>query len=113
MAARVVDLPLPVGPVTRTSPFGAWPNFRASGQTQLFHRENLARDLAKDAADPIFLHEEIGAIAGQPRQLIREVDIPRFFELLCLLLRADLEEHGLQFIVLEDLNFTRSRSHEL
>ena len=50
MAARVVDLPLPVGPVTSTRPRGWFANMRTAGKVQVFQGGNLGTKKADGGA---------------------------------------------------------------
>src|ERR1035437_5249672 len=63
--------------------------------------EDLRRNLAEDGTDAIFLVIEIGAEAGNERDLVAEIDVARFLKDLNLVLRCDLVEHLLKIIILE------------
>ena len=73
------------------------------GQAQLAGGDDLARDLPEDRGTAELLLEEVGAVTGKPRNLIGEVDIPRLFELLDLVLGGDLVEHRLEAVVGQDV----------
>ena len=104
IAASVVDLPQPVGPVTRTRPRGQHGELlEHRRQPELLGRQDVVRNLAEDRADPVLLHEEVGAEAGQARDLVAEIDVAGFLEDLDLVLGGDLVEHGAQVVVVEDL----------
>ncbi len=70
-------------------------------QAQVLTAEDLARNLPEHGGTAPLLLEEVGAIAGQPRDFIGKVDIPGFFELLDLDLRGDFVKHGLQPVVVQ------------
>ena len=63
--------------------------------------ENFGRNLAEDCPDAILLVEEIGAEAGDVRDLVTEVHVAGFFKHLDLILGRDLVEHLLEFIAFE------------
>ena len=105
MAASVVDLPLPVGPVTRTSPRGREASLEMTGAGPDPGGDDLARNLPEDRRTAELLLEKIGAVTGKPRNLIGEVDIPRLFELFDLVLGGDLVEHGLEAVIGQDVEF--------
>ena len=74
-------------------------------QTELFRRENRAGDLAENRRHAVFLHEKIGPVTGQVRNFVTEIDVTGFLEFLDLVLRGDLVEHRLEFVVFEHLIF--------
>ena len=93
IAASVVDLPEPVGPVTSTRPRG----FSASscsdvGQAELLERLDLVRDQAERGAERLALEEDVDAEARDARDRVREVDLAVDLEPLLLLGREDAVE---------------------
>ncbi len=66
MAASVVDLPLPVGPVTSTRPRGSLhSSVDRARQAELLERRDLVRNGAEGAADGALLQEEVAAEAAR------------------------------------------------
>ena len=92
MAARVVDLPDPVGPVTSTIPLRSsaiWLSW--GGSPELRHRGDLVRDDAQDDAVGAALGEDVHAEAGALGEAVGEVGRARAQQLLrevALALRA-------------------------
>ena len=85
IAASVVDLPLPVGPVTRMRParlVGQLVDDRR--QPELVEARDLERDEAVDAADRAALVEDVAAEAGEALDAEREVELQRLLEPLLL-----------------------------
>jgi hypothetical protein len=78
--ASVVDLPEPVGPVTRISPRG----FFDRSETELLEGEDLERNGAERAGHRAALHEDVGAKARQALHAEREIELVVFFELVLL-----------------------------
>ena len=75
-AARVVDFPLPVGPVTRTRPLCASESFAIdSRQPQLVDGRDAGGDQAEDGRGAAFLPEEVDAEARDAPHLVGEVDV--------------------------------------
>ena len=90
MAASVVDLPEPVGPVTSTSPRGLSHILLTTGrQAQLVERFDLKRNQTEDAGRGAALIEDVGAEAGQTLQSEREVQFEAFFETVLLRIGHD------------------------
>ena len=86
IAASVVDLPLPVGPVTRTRPFVRLGELaRHRRQPQLVERQDLERDLPDHHADHAALQEDVGAEARQALDAEGEVQLLVGLEALLLL----------------------------
>ena len=76
IAASVVDLPEPVGPVTRTRPRGfSQMLLDDRRQAELAEAADLVGDLAEDGGDGAALVEDVGAEAGQPLDAEGEVDL--------------------------------------
>ena len=76
IAASVVDLPEPVGPVTSTRPLRIERDAaHLLGQAELLDGHDLRRDDAEDRAGAALLPEEIDAIARHARNLVGEVDV--------------------------------------
>jgi hypothetical protein len=96
-AASVVDLPLPVTPVTSTSPRGKVGDaVQHRRQVQRVQRRDLEGDGAEGHPQRAALVEDVGAEAAQPLHPDREVDLLALGELLALpgaqeLLHAALE----------------------
>ena len=86
IAASVVDLPLPVGPVTSTRPRGRSASVRQHRrQAELAEGADLFRDEPVDRADRAALGEDVAAEAGADRlDAEREVELERFLEALLL-----------------------------
>ena len=107
MAASVVDLPEPVGPVTTTRPRCSMAEFLQHGGQrrvellEILERKHLARNLAEHGGDAVLLVEEIGAEAGDVRDFVAEIHVAGFLEDLDLVLRRDFVEHRLELVVLE------------
>ena len=60
--ASVVDLPEPVGPVTRIRPFSLSQSWRTTGgKPELFHGNDLGRDVPEHGAEPAVLDEDVDA----------------------------------------------------
>ena len=79
--ASVVDLPEPVGPVTRTRPRGLSANsYSRVGHVQFLERLDLGRDQAERRADARALEVGVDAEAREPRNRVREVELPARLE---------------------------------
>ena len=90
MAASVVDLPEPVGPVTSTSPRGLSHSLLTTGgQAQLVERLDLERNDAEHGRGRAALVEEVGAEAGQALQAEGEVEFEILFEAVLLRIGHD------------------------
>ena len=90
IAASVVDLPEPVGPVTSTRPRGRSGELvQAVGQPELLERADLVRDQAERGADGVALEEHVDAEARDAGDGVRDVDLPLDLEPLLLLGRED------------------------
>ncbi len=63
-------------------------------ETEVLDRPNIRRYDAKDATDPLAIHEQIAAVAGQAADLVCEVAVVKLLELFPLVRRRDREEHG-------------------
>src|SRR5438093_5477 len=68
---------------------------------KVFEREHFAWDLAEYRSDAMLLIEEIGAKARNIRNLVAEIDVTGFFELLDLKLGSDLVEHFFEIVIFE------------
>ena len=94
IAASVVDLPEPVGPVTSTSPRG-----RSARYRQTFGRPRSSivgismRDDAEDGAHRVALLEDVGAEARHARDAVGEVELELGLEAPALLLGEQAEDH--------------------
>ena len=86
IAASVVDLPLPVGPVTSTRPRGRSASVgQHRRQAELAEGADLFRDEPVDGADRAALVEDVAAEARADRlDAEREVELHRLFEALLL-----------------------------
>ena len=85
MAASVVDLPEPVGPVTSTSPRGlSHILLTTGGRPKLVERFDLERNQTEDASRSAALVEDVGAEASQAFQAEGEVQFEVFFEAVLL-----------------------------
>ena len=81
IAASVVDLPEPVGPVTSTRPRGfSQSSLDDRRQPELAEAEDLVGDLPEDGGDRAALHEDVGAEAGQPLDAEGEVELEVLLE---------------------------------
>ena len=90
IAARVVDLPEPVGPVTRTKPRG----LRGQLAQHLRHAErvegrDLLRDEAEGGADRAALEEAVDAEAGDAGDRVGEVELLVVLEAFALVVVED------------------------
>ncbi len=90
IAASVVDLPEPVGPVTSTRPLSQLryaPHLHR--QAELVDGEDLRRDDAKHRARAALLAEDIHAIARHSGNLVREISVAAGDEAFPRTLRGD------------------------
>lgn len=94
IAASVVDLPLPVVPVTRMMPrllaCEVGDDVRQIQVLQLRHSE---RDETHDDGDRTPLPESVHPETAHPRDRVGEVRLPFLFELPDVLLRGDLLQY--------------------
>ena len=85
IAASVVDLPLPVGPVTSTRPRGRSASVAMTGgSAELVERLDLLGDDAVDGRDGAALVEHVAAEAREAADAEREVELQRLLEALLL-----------------------------
>ena len=99
IAASVVDLPEPVGPVTSTRPRGrSARNLHTFGRPSSSMRRDLQRDDAEDRAHRVALLEDVGAEARQARDAVREVELELGLEAAALLLGEQAEDHRLRVL---------------
>ena len=76
IAASVVDLPLPVGPVTSTRPRGRSASVAEDRrQAEVAERANLLGNQTVDGADRAALVEDVAAEAREPADAEREVEL--------------------------------------
>src|SRR5215471_11533732 len=68
---------------------------------EILEGKDLARNLAEDGGDPMFLVEEIGAETGNVRDFVAEIDVAGFFELLYFVFWRDFIEHLFEIIVFQ------------
>ena len=88
--ASVVDLPEPVGPVTRTSPRGFVVNSCSDGRKlQLLERLDVRGDGAERRGEALALVVGVDAEAGESADAVGEVELPPQLEVLLLLGRRD------------------------
>ena len=91
--ASVVDLPEPVGPVTRTRPRGFIASSRSDGrQPELLERPQLLRDVPERGRERVALEVDVHAKARETGNAVREVELAVDLELLLLLGREDAVE---------------------
>ena len=81
--------------------FFSTPGQRRVELLKVLEGKDLGRNLAEDGGDAVFLVEEIGAEAGDVRDLVAEIDVAGFLEDLDLVLGRDLVEHLLEVVVFE------------
>ena len=85
IAASVVDLPEPVGPVTSTSPRGLSHSLLTTGGSPSWSNVLISNGIRrKTAARGAALVEDVGAEAGQALQTEGEVEFEVFFEAVLL-----------------------------
>ena len=97
--ARVVDLPVPTVPVTRTRPRGRRTQIGDEpGRLQLLHARHPERHLAERHRDRAPLLVEVGAESGEARHREREIDLVRVLEVLPLSRGEDLLDDGLDVL---------------
>ena len=85
IAASVVDLPLPVGPVTSTRPRGRSASVGEDRrQAELAEAPDLLGNQPVDGADRAALVEDVAAEAREAVDAEREVELQRLFEALLL-----------------------------
>ena len=102
IAASVVDLPEPVGPVTSTRPRGYLAiSAKIFGAVQLLEREHLRGNRPEHGARAAVLVERVHAEAREVRDLEGEVDLQRFFVNLALRVVHDVVHHPVHVLVLE------------
>ena len=95
-AASVVDLPEPVGPVTRTRPRGFGREVLQHGRkAELLERLQLGRDEAEGRAEALALEVDVHAEAREAGDRVGDVDLALDLEVLLLLGREDPVEHPL------------------
>jgi hypothetical protein len=90
----VVDLPLPVGPVTSTRPLGQRAELldRIGGDFQVLKRQNLGGDQSEDATHAAMIAEQVRAKAPRAFQRVGKIRVVAGLELLQIVGRRDLEE---------------------
>jgi hypothetical protein len=74
-------------------------------QTELLGGEDRAGNFTENGGATPLLHEKIGPVASQVGDLVGKIHVSRLFELLDLVLRGDLVEHGLEAVVVEEIIF--------
>ena len=89
IAASVVDLPLPVGPVTSTSPRGRSASVAMTAGRPSSLKPLIFRDEAVDGRDRPALVEHVAAEARHPADAEREIELHRFLEALLLRIGQD------------------------
>ena len=104
MAARVVDLPEPVGPVTSTSPFFSLVMRRTpSGSPRSSAERILLGMMRNTAAMPRCCMRILPRKRARPGNRVGEVQVLRLLEMGLLLLGQDLEQDRLQFVMGQEL----------
>ena len=95
IAASVVDLPEPVGPVTSTMPRG-WSAISREDlrRLQVLERQDLRRDGPHHRRRAALLHEGVDAEARQVRHREREVALEVFLVELALAVVHDVVDHA-------------------
>ena len=107
MAASVVDLPEPVGPVTTTRPRCSMQNFfstAGSGASNFSKSSNESTLLGiwrNTAAMPFFWLKKLARKREMLRNFVAEIHVAGFFEDLDLVLRRDFVEHRLEIVVFQ------------
>ena len=97
IAASVVDLPEPVGPVTTHEAALESREVHDDGrEPELVHVLDLERDHPEDGAHGVALQEHVHAEAGPSRERVRHVQLELLLEPLPQLLRQDRVDHALQ-----------------
>ena len=97
IAASVVDLPEPVGPVTRIRPRLRCVSFSMTrGKVQVLNRRNFGRDDAERRRDRAFIPEDVDAEAGGSTERIRKVQFVGGFKLLNLFVGQNIVDHALR-----------------
>ena len=86
----MVDLPEPVGPVTRTRPRGRLANWATGvGQAEGVEGHDLVGDDPHDGADGVALEEDVDPEAAHAGDGVRGVELELVLEPLPLLLGED------------------------
>ena len=102
MAASVVDLPEPVGPVTSTRPRGSIADLLEDlRRIQVLERQDLRRNGAEHRAGAAVLVEGVDAEARQLRDLEREVGLQELLVGLALLVVHDVVHHVVHLLVVQ------------
>ena len=103
MPASVVDLPEPVGPVTRTSPRGRWARAAIASGTPRLSSGLMSCGMRRNAAPTrVALLVDVDAEAGPARQGVGEVELEDVLEDLPLLARHDRVQRLLEGVRLHD-----------
>ena len=68
----------------------------------MLHRQNRIWNLAKYRGHTILLHEVVGTVARQPRNLVGEIDVACLLELFDFVLWCDFVQHLLEVIAFQD-----------
>ena len=90
IAASVVDLPEPVGPVTSTKPRGFFVKSSSTGgRPSELELRHVVRDQAEGGRERGALEVRVHAEAGLARDRVGEVDLPVGLQALALLVRED------------------------
>ena len=109
MAASVVDLPLPVVPVTSTMPRRFLANLVDHlGQVEFFQGADLGGNDAEHHAHVAALLENVHAEAAQARHAVSHVEFGVFLELLLLPVGHHAERH-VQHVFAGDARVLRER----
>ena len=107
MAARVVDLPEPVGPVTTTRPRCSMANFFSTGGSgassfSKSSKESTLLGIWRNTAPmPFFWLKKLARNRRHLGDLVAEIHVARFLEDLDLVFGRYFVEHGLERVVLQ------------
>ena len=108
IVASVVDLPEPVGPVTRTRPRGCRELEEHLGQAEVLERLDHLRHEAEGCGEAVALEVDVDAEAGDAGDGVGEVDLAVDLEPLLLLGREDAIEKVARLVRREGLEVLRA-----
>src|SRR5438034_144794 len=97
IAASVVDLPLPVGPVTSTRPRGRSASVDSTGGRPSSPTVRIFSEINKNGPHRAALGEDVAAEAREAADPEREVELHRLFEALFLRIGEDAVDEILGF----------------
>ena len=104
MAASVVDLPEPVGPVTSTRPRGLSDRSPKSWGVELLQRQDLAGNGPEHGRRAAVLVEGVNPKARQAVNLEGEVDLQELLVGLALRVAHDVVHHAVHRLVVQCVN---------